>query len=199
MPATQSNVASKQEILEAQIAEASKGNLDKIAKENADQNEKLVGLARDGVVQMNDVRERASEITKQAMQNAVDTASHQVQEVADRFAKTLGFSGEDGERLAHQSKENMEVVTRTSTVLGHALHDASRRLFDFNQKQFQRNLRGLTKLSRAKSIQEFAAIQSDLLRESLQHMLQDSKAITDASVRAVDDASKVFSSVAPAR
>jgi hypothetical protein len=54
----------------------------------------------------------------------------------------------------------------------------------------------VTKLSRAKSVQEFTAIQSDLMRESLQHMVQDSKAITETSARAVEEASKTFSSMA---
>jgi recombinational DNA repair protein (RecF pathway) len=84
-------------------------------------------------------------------------------------------------------------------VLSQALQDASRSLFELGQKQFQRNLDGLTKLTQAKTVQEFATIQSDLMRESLQHMVQDSKAITETSARAVNEASQTFSSVAPAR
>ena len=84
-------------------------------------------------------------------------------------------------------------------MLSQAFQDASRSLFDLGQKQFQRNLEGLTKLTRAKSVQEFTAIQSNLVREGLQHLVQDSKAITDTSARAVDEASKTFSAVAQAR
>ena len=53
----------------------------------------------------------------------------------------------------------------------------------------------MNKLVRAKSLQEFTAIQSDLVREGLQHMVQDSKAITETSARAVEEASKTFSSM----
>jgi hypothetical protein len=35
-----------------------------------------------------------------------------------------------------------------------------------------------------------------LARESLQHLVQDSRAITETSARAVEEASKTFSSVA---
>jgi hypothetical protein len=130
------------------------------------------------------------------VQKSVETASQQAREAADRFTKTLGFSGEDSERLARQSKQNMEAVTRCGTVLTQAFQDASRSWFGLAQKQWQRNLEGFAKLTHAKSVQEFTAVQSDLVREGLQHMVQDSKAITETSTRAVEEASKTFSSVA---
>ena len=123
--------------------------------------------------------------------------SRKLREAADRFTKTLGFSGQDSERLAQQSKQNLEAVTRCGTVLSQAFQDASRSLFDLGQKQFQRNLEGMNKLVHAKSIQEFTALQSDLARDGLQHMVQDSRAITETSTRAIEEASKTFSSVGP--
>ncbi|MET0532203.1 MAG: phasin family protein [Microvirga sp.] len=184
---------------DARTAEAAKANFNQAADKTAQQGKQFADAAREGVNKMADLREKATESTKQVMQNSIETASQQAREAADRFSKTLGFSGADSERLAQQSKQNMEAVTRCGTVLSQAFQDASRNLFDLGQKQFQRNLEGLTKLARAKSVQEFTAIQSDLVRESLQHMVQDSKAITDTSARAVEEASKTFSSVAQAR
>jgi hypothetical protein len=131
------------------------------------------------------------------VQKSVETASQEAREAADRFTRTLGFSGEHSERLARQSKQNLEAVTRCGTVLTQAFQDASRSWFGLAQKQFQRNLDGLNKLTHARSVQEFTTIQSELVRESLQHMVQDSKAITETSTRAVEEASKTFSSVGP--
>jgi hypothetical protein len=184
---------------DARIAEAAKANFNQAADKTAEQGKQFADAAREGVNKMVDLREKATETTKQVMQNGIDTASQQAREAADRFSKTLGFSGADSEKLAQQSKHNMEAVTRCGTVLSQAFQDASRSLFDLSQKQFQRNLDGLTKLTRAKSVQEFTAIQSDLMRESLQHMVQDSKSITETSARAVEEASKSLSSVAQAR
>ena len=189
----------KQNAQDARNAEAAKANFDKAEDKTAEQGKQFADAAREGANKMVDLSEKAAETTKQAMQNGIETASQQAREAADRFSKTLGFSGQDSERLAQQSKQNIEAVTRCSTVLSQAFQDASRSLFDLGQKQFQRNLEGLNKLTRAKSVQEFAAIQSDLVRESLQHMVQDSKAITDTSARAVEEAGKTFSSVAQGR
>ena len=113
-----------------------------------------------------------------------DKAGDQTAEHGKQFADAAR------ERLAEQSKQNIEAVTRCSTVLSQAFQDASRSLFDLGQQQFQRTLEGLNKLTRAKSVQEFAAIQSDLVREGLQHMVQDSKAITDTSARAASSANE---------
>src|SRR3954466_5255436 len=174
------------------VADAAKANLNKATEQGT----RFVDAARDGVNKMADLREQATENTKQVVQKSVETASQEAREAADRFTRTLGFSGEDSERLARQSKQNMEAVTRCGTVLTQAFQDVSRSWFGLAQKQFQHNLNGMNKLVRAKSLQEFTAIQSDLVRESLQHMVQDSKAITETSARAVEEASKTFSSVA---
>ena len=189
----------KQNGQDARTAESAKAGFYKAADKTAEQGKQFADAARNGVNQMNDLREKATETTKQVLQNGIETASKQAREAADRFSKTLGFSGQDSERLAQQSKQNIEAVTRCGTVLSQAFQDASRSLFDLGQKQFQRNLEGLNKLTQAKSVQEFTAIQSELVRESLQHMVQDSKAITDTSARAVEQASQTFSGVAQAR
>jgi hypothetical protein len=195
MSSSQNTDHGKQNGQDARNAEAVKANFDNSAK----QGKQFADAARDGMTKMAELRENATETTKQGMQQSIETAVQQARESSDRFSKTLGYSGADSDRLARQSKQNMEAVTRCGTVLSQAFQDTSRSLFDLGQKQFQRNLEGVTKLSRAKSVQEFTAIQSDLMRESLQHMVQDSKAITETSARAVEEASKTFTSIAQAR
>ncbi|AWN39951.1 phasin family protein [Methylobacterium durans] len=197
MAFNQNSNQSKQSEQSAKAADTAKANLDKAAE----QGKQFADAARNGVNKMVDLREQATENTKQIVQRSVETASQQAREAAERFTKSLGFTGEDSERLARQSKQNMEAVTRCGTVLTQAFQDASRSWFGLAQSQWQRNLEGLNKLTRAKSVQEFAAIQSELTRESLQHIVQDSRSITETSARAVEEASKAFASVAqtPAR
>jgi hypothetical protein len=60
------------------------------------------------------------------------------------------------------------------------------------QRQWQHNIDGLTKLARSTSVQEFTAVQSDLVREGIQQLVQDSRTITETSLRAVDEASRAF-------
>src|ERR1700712_4678823 len=106
---TQSDQADK-------FANATKSNLNKAAEQSS----QFADAARDSVNKMVDLREQATENTKQIVQKSVETASQQAREAADRFTRTLGFSGEHSERLARQSKQNMEAVTRCGTVLTQA-------------------------------------------------------------------------------
>jgi len=192
MAVNQNTSHDKQNDQNARNAEAAKANIDR----TAEQGKQFADAARDGVNKMVDLREQATETTKRVMQKGVETASDHAREAADRFTRTLGFTGQDSERLARQSKQNIEAVTRCGTVLTQAFQDASRSWFGLAQRQFQRNLEGLNKLTHARSVQEFTAVQSELVRESLQHMVQDSKVIAETSVRAVEEASRTFSSVA---
>jgi hypothetical protein len=54
----------------------------------------------------------------------------------------------------------------------------------------------MNKLAGSKSVQEFTSIQSDLVREGLQRMVQDSRCIAETSLRAIEDASKTFAGLA---
>ncbi|MBM0204550.1 phasin family protein [Micromonospora sp. STR1s_5] len=152
---------------------------------------------RDGLTKAAELHDHTAERTKQMMQSGVEAASQQAMEASDRLTRTLGFSGEGSERLAAESKQNMEVVNRCGTVLTQAFQDTTRSWFELSQKQWKRNLEGLNRLARVKSVQEFAAVQSELLREGLQEMVNDSRAIAEGSLRAVDQANKAFSTVAP--
>ncbi|KMO14739.1 phasin family protein [Methylobacterium platani] len=159
----------------------------------SEQGTQFTEAARDGMSKMADLGAKASDDAKQIVQKNVDTASQQAREAADRFTRVLGFTGQDSERLARQSQQNIEAVTRCGTVLTQAVQDASRSWFELGQKQWQRNIDGLTRLTRASSVQDFTAIQSELVREGLQHMVQDSRVIAEGSVRAIEEAGKAFS------
>lgn len=186
----QNTAQTKQNQQGAKFADAAKANLN----QGAEQAARATQAARDGLHTVTDMHAQAAETGKKLLQDGIETASKQAREVSDRLTRTLGFSGQDSERLARQSKQNMEAVTRCGTVLNQALQDASRNWFELTQKQWQRNLDGLNKLARSQSLQEFTAVQSELVREGLQNMVQDSRAIAETSLRAVDEASKVFPS-----
>ncbi|MER2266913.1 phasin family protein [Methylobacterium oxalidis] len=192
MALDQNTAQAKQREQNDKVADTAKANLDN----TAEQGKQFADAARNGMNRMTDLSEQAAESTRKIVQRGLETASQQAREVAERFTRTLGFTGEDSERLARQSKQNMEAVARCGTVLTQAFQDASRGWFGLAQSQWQRNLDGLNKLTRAKSVQEFAAIQSELARESLQHIVQDSRSITETSARAVEEAGKTISSMA---
>jgi hypothetical protein len=156
---------------------------DEQAHKNAD-------AARAGVEKLANFRQRATDDAWKSVENGMDAASQGFQNASDQFTRALGFSGEEGERLARQFGQNVEAITKCGTVLTQAYQDTSREWYGLAQKQLQRNLEGLSKLAHCRSVQDFAATQSGLVRESLQHMVEDSRLIVEISLKAVNDASK---------
>jgi hypothetical protein len=155
---------------------------DEQARKNGD-------AARAGVERLADFRRQARENAEKAVQSSVEAACQRFQNASDQLARTLGSSGEEGEQLARQSAQNMEAISKYGIVLAQAYQDTSREWYGLAQKQWQRNLEGLSKLANSRSVQEFAAVQSGLVRESLQHMVEDRRLIVEISLKAVDDAS----------
>src|SRR5215213_9245932 len=66
---------------------------DEQAHKNAD-------AARAGVEKLADFRQRATDDAWTSVENGMDAASQGFQNVSDQFTRALGFSGEEGERLA---------------------------------------------------------------------------------------------------
>jgi hypothetical protein len=152
--------------------------------------------ARAGVEKLAGFRQRATEDARKSMESGVNAASQRFQNASDQVARTLGFSGAEGERLARQSGQNMEAITKCGTVLTQAYQDTSREWYGLAQRQLQRNLDGLSQLAHCRSVQDFAATQSSLVRESLQAMVEDSRLIAEISLKAVNDASKAVAGTA---
>src|SRR4051812_15820089 len=157
---------------------------------------KSIEAAQAGIDKLAGFRQQAKEDAWKSMWGSVEAASQSLQNASDQFARTLGFSGEEGERLARQSGQNVEAITKFGTVLTQAYQDTSREWYGLAQKQLQRNLESLSQLAHCRSVQDFAAVQSSLVRESLQSMVEDSRSIAELSLKAVNDASKALSRAA---
>jgi Phasin protein len=150
--------------------------------------------AQAGVEKLADVRQQATGDGWKSVESGLTSQS--LQNASDRLARTLGFSGQEGERLARQSRQNVAAITKFGIVLTQALQDTSRERYGLAQKQLQRNLESLSKLAHCRSAQDFAAVQSSLVRESLQHMVEDTRAIAELSLQAVNEARKAVSGTA---
>ena len=90
----------------------------------------------------------------------------------------------------------MEAITKFGSVLSQALQETSRQWYALAQRQWQRNLTGVSQLAHCRSGQDFVAIQSVLVREGLAQMVEDSRSIAETSLRAVNEASKAIAGTA---
>src|SRR6476646_303342 len=79
-----------------------------------DQAHKNAEAARAGVEKLTDHRQRATADAWKSMEGSVDAASQGFRNASDEFARNLGYSGEEGKRLARQSAQDVEAITKES-------------------------------------------------------------------------------------
>ena len=89
------------------------------------------------------------------------------------------------------SAENVEAVTETGSVLVRGFHDVSREWVELAQQRLQRNAEGLARLAQCRNLQDLAAVQTELVRENLREMIDNTRRISERSVQVeVLDASR---------
>ncbi len=135
---------------------------------------------------------RSAETAQQAWTSGLDTATQGFRQVTDQFTQALGFAGPQSDELARMSSQNVQAVMQASTVVVQGLQEISREWFGLAQDRFTKNLDGLNELARCRSVPDFVAVQSSLVRDNLQQMLDNGRHIAQISVRVADDAARVI-------
>jgi phasin family protein len=135
-----------------------------------------------------DTMQRNAETVKQAWQSASDMATKLTERSADQLARVFGLSGDEAQHAAQQSSRNFGAIMQSSAALSHGAQNISREWFDFARKRMEENLNLLEALARCRTPQDVAAIQTNVVRENLEDLLQSTRRIADISMRAADEA-----------
>ena len=102
----------------------------------------------------------------------------------------LGFAGPQAEELARRSSENFQVVTQASTILIKGAQDVSRAWFGLAQERLTSTIDDLNRLARSRSLHDFVAVQSDLVRDNLQQVIETNRRVAELSARVAEDAAR---------
>jgi hypothetical protein len=106
------------------------------------------------------------------------------------FRAALGSSDEEAQNAAHQSARNVEAVLGSSTVVAQELQNMSREWLEFAQSRFQQTLSCMDSLGRCRTPQDAAAVQSELMRDTLERFLQSARRTAEMSARMADTATR---------
>jgi phasin family protein len=145
--------------------------------------------ARAGV----EVFRRGTETARDTMQASLEAAQQNLQHVTDQFTQMLGFTGPQSEEISRRSSENLQAVIEASTVLARGAQEVSQQLFDFVQGQLQRNLDAVNRIARSRSVQDVMAVQSELVRDNLQQVIDTNRRVAELSARVADEAARTIS------
>src|SRR5215210_5397480 len=137
-----------------------------------------------------DVFRRGTETARDNLQSGLNTANLSFQRINDQFTKVLGFNGPQAEELTRRSSQNLQAVSQASSVLMKGAQEVSHEWFGFAQERVQKNMDGLSRLAGVRSVQDFVAVQSDLVRDNLQQVIDTNKRVAEVSLRTADEAAR---------
>ena len=132
---------------------------------------------------------RAADDASESVKSGVDAAVKGFERVTDTV---LGFSGPKAEELARQSSHNIEAVSQASTVLVRGFQEVSHEVFELAQERLKKNTEALSRIAQCRSVQDFVAVQSELVRDNLQQLLDATRRVAEVSLRSAEEATRTI-------
>ena len=137
-----------------------------------------------------EIAERGTETVQQIAQSSLSMATDVAERSAAQFAHAFGFSGEQATETTRQASRNIEAVAEASTVLAQGFQDISHEWASLAQNRLKRNLNGFSELLGCRTLQDLIAVQSSLMRDNLELLVNNSRRLAEMSVQVATEAAQ---------
>jgi phasin family protein len=128
---------------------------------------------------------------QEAVQTGLSTASELARLTTDQAMQFFNPGKRDAQSLGDKTSRNLQAVAQAGTVLARGVQDVSREWFELSQKRLQMNLDGLSSLARCRSVPDFVAVQTSLIRDNLEQTLDNSRRMAELTQQLADKASRI--------
>jgi phasin family protein len=133
------------------------------------------------------------ETMQNTWRSGLETATSVMGRSTEQFGRTLGVSGE-GEQQAMKASErsarNARTLLYTSSAAAKAMDGMSQEYFTMVRHQLEKSMDHISELWSCRTPHDLAAIQSDMVRETVEAALESSRRIADLALKMADDAGK---------
>jgi hypothetical protein len=134
---------------------------------------------------------KTTERTGEAISQIAGDASQQMaKRAAEQFDQMFTRRIEVSQEVARHAQQNLEVLMQAGGVLASGFQSILREWADYAQSAVQRNVDGVNSLMRARTVQDLASAQSDLLASELRLLLDSSVRISEAAAHLARDAAQ---------
>jgi hypothetical protein len=127
---------------------------------------------------------------QEAVQTSLSTASELARLTTDQAMQFFNPGNRDAQSLGDETSRNLQAVAQAGTVLARGVQDVSREWFELSQKRLQMNLDGWSSLARCRSVADFVAVQTSLIRDNLEQTLDNSRRMAELTQQLADKASR---------
>jgi len=114
-----------------------------------------------------------------------------VQRVTDDVTNTVQAGAEGAQVMARTMQEAVQTGLSTASELARGVQDVSREWFELSQKRLLKNLDGLSSLAQCRSVPDFMAVQTALIRDNLEQTLDNSRRMAELTRQLADEASRI--------
>jgi hypothetical protein len=147
-----------------------------------------------------EIIQRNAETVQHTLQHTLQCgaklAAQMTERSADQFGRAIGFSGEGAQKAAQKSSHNIEAIVQSGMILSEITERLSEEWADIARARMDRGFDRIDALLQCRTPQDFAALQSELLRDNMETFLGYAHKAGEHSARLVDEAKQRFGSVA---
>lgn len=92
------------------------------------------------------------------------------------------------QRATERSARNAETIMYSATAIAKGMNRVSREYFEFVRQQIERSMDRMNELWRCRTPHDLAAVQTDLVRDTIRSAMDSSRRMADMSLKVADDA-----------
>ncbi|TFV71227.1 phasin family protein [Bradyrhizobium frederickii] len=129
-----------------------------------------------------------AEMLQNTLRFGLDMSTAMMGRSTEQLGRTFGLTGDEAQRAAERSVRNAEAIMYSTTAVAKGMNGASREYFDFVRQQIERTMDRMNELWRCRTPHDLAAVQTDLVRDTISSALDTSRRMADLSRKVADDA-----------
>jgi hypothetical protein len=148
-------------------------------------------LARVGA----DVMQRNAEVVQSALRFGLEMTTAVMGRSTDQFSRMFGLSGNEAQQAAERSTRGAASILHARSTAAKGMSGMSQEYFAFVRHQIENAMDRMNELSRCRTPQEFAALQADFMRDTIESAIQSGRRIADMSLKLADDTTTQMTSM----
>jgi hypothetical protein len=135
-----------------------------------------------------DLFQQNAQTLQNALRFGLDTTTAVMGHSNEQLSRTLGLSGNEAQHAAERSAHNAASVLHSTAAVAKVMSDMSSDYFTFVRQQMGTTMERMNRLWGCRTPQDVAAVQSDLMRETVESAVEGTRRIADMSLKAADAA-----------
>ena len=127
--------------------------------------------------------QRNTEKAKESLQEGTETTSRTTQRSMAQFSKMFGIGGDSARETLQQTAGNLQALMAGTTVIASGVQEVTGEWMRFAQERVENNIDHLDRLGQCRNVHDCLALQTQILRDNLQALLESTQRTSERSTQ----------------